>query len=92
MSNKVYTESHWYYDWARNGFSFVQTGFYSENEPIEPIKFISMREARLLAKVLDEAGIIKPRMDDKVRREDVHMMNRLIDIIELRLSQGGKNG
>lgn len=72
--------------WVLNPVSaswdFYPAGRFEEGTARSPLKSVSDDEIVHLVRALDEAGVIKPRLDDRLRAEDLKITHRLLDIIE----------
>ena len=82
-----YVNGHWFEDFARAAWVYVRAGYYEEgvqipNNAVEHT--ISDVVIRQLIKALDEAGWIKPRLDERLRTEDLKITHRLLDLLEKR--------
>ncbi len=75
-------DGHWFQDYSRRGFAYIAPGTYEEGTIPEPSSFLSWQEAMQLIPVLEEAGLIKPRLDERLRTEDLKITHRLIDLLE----------
>ena len=84
---KNYYGPRWYYEPSHGEWRLVKAG---EREPQIQIKkedlkaILEMEEVHLLIAALDEAGWIVPRLDERLREEDLKITHRLLDIIERR--------
>lgn len=86
MNNeKVYYEPAWEFVPHLHELRFYPDGYYPAGEQREPKKIIKGQEINLLIKALDREGLIKPTLDDKVRKEDLKITHRLLDIMEEKL-------
>jgi hypothetical protein len=84
MADKVYREGHWFVDASLAGFLYAPAGYYEVN--IEPDKtgwlYITFEQVRQLIPFLDEQGFIKPRLDERLRNEDLKITHRLLDLLD----------
>lgn len=82
-TDKVFIQGHWYQELERDLISFVPDGYYEIGQLL-PIPVISLNHQQLasLLKWADEQGHLKPRLDERLRVEDLKITHRLIDIIE----------
>ena len=72
----------WYYDPAMRAFAYIDPGDYEPGVSPEPTKWLDFREATQLIPVLEAEGYLKPRLDDRLRAEDLKIMHRLMDMLE----------
>lgn len=79
-------EGGWYYDPSMRGFAYTPPGVYETGTVITPSKYLSEREARQLVEVLEQEGYIKPRLDERLRTEDLKITHRLLDLLEKGMS------
>jgi len=64
-------------------YAYWPPGEYEEGEaPLEPSILLTERQAESLAEFMDKFGAIKPRLDDRLRAEDLKITHRLLDIVE----------
>jgi hypothetical protein len=85
MMGERYFDGHWYFDMAYDAWRFVKAGYYEEAAfpPDEAFEHtIRQQEIFMLIDALDKAGWIKPRLDERLRNEDLKITHRLLDIIE----------
>lgn len=85
---KIWADSRWYFDQAKDSWCLTKPG---EHEPglsdIEVMIKIQSRDVEALIKELDKNGWIKPRLDERLRAEDLKITHRLLDIIQAQISQ-----
>lgn len=79
-----WTEGGWYRDYSMRGFNYVAPGFYEEGVLPAISRFLTDREAQALIPALEEHGFLKPRLDERLRVEDLKITHRLIDLLEKR--------
>ena len=82
---KRYHDGKWFFDEVRNAWCYLKPGYYEIGVVPTLDDFlhqISAPEVRMLLVKLDEAGWIKPRLDERLRTEDLKITHRLLDIIE----------
>lgn len=81
---KIYLDGQWFFDDSMRGFWYQPAGYYEI--AVEPDradwKFISDREAQQLIPKLEDEGYIKPRLDERLRTEDLKITHRLLDLLE----------
>uniref|UniRef100_A0A6M3J9I5 Uncharacterized protein n=1 Tax=viral metagenome TaxID=1070528 RepID=A0A6M3J9I5_9ZZZZ len=85
---KVWRNPEWYFDPGRGGWCLTKAGEYESGDMPDIDKTIDMREVQQLIVALDEEGWIKPRLDERLRTEDLRITHRLMDIIEKKLPGG----
>ena len=85
---KVWQPSRWYFNPAKRRWCLSKTGEYDVGEMPETELEIDAEDIRKLITALDEEGWIKPRLDERLRSEDLKIINRLLDIIEKKLRSG----
>jgi hypothetical protein len=83
----VHFSGGWERDAALRGFRFIPPGDYEELAYVNPseldgAKFIGDTEARLLIPLLENSGLLMPRLDERLRSEDLKITHRLLDIIQ----------
>ena len=81
MSERYY-EGGWGRDAALRGFQYFPAGYYDEAAQIEPSKILTDIEARQLLPLLEDGGFIKPRLDERLRTEDLKITHRLLDLLD----------
>ena len=88
---KVHYDGGWHFRLEIGGgcFVFVPAGDYEEigswealEEMPEGTLVLNQSQARKLIPVLEEEGFLKPRLDERLRIEDLKITHRLLDIIE----------
>ena len=74
----------WFYDMAWRSWRFRKGGVFEPGLVPDPEVTIDIQdtEVELLIKALDEAGGIKPRLDERLRVEDLKITHRLLDLLE----------
>lgn len=82
MADMVIDKGEWYFDASRRAWCLTKAGpRYTGGVP-EIVMELNQEEVRKLVSALDEAGWIKPRLDERLRVEDLKITHRLLDIIE----------
>ena len=91
MADKIWVEGHWFFALDMRGYVYSKAGFYGVGEArnYKDCIVISCQEARQLISVMEQEGEIKPRLDERLRAEDLKITHRLLDIIQKQL-EGGK--
>jgi len=79
---KHWVEGRWYSDPSRNGFNHVVAGNYEDGEEVQHDYFLPATEVSQLVGELEAAGYIKPRLDERLRVEDLKITHRLLDVIQ----------
>lgn len=80
----VQFEGGWLVDRARGGFGYIEPGYYDPAVKLpEPVLFITERQVRggLIA-LLESEGLITPRLDERLRTEDLKITHRVIDLLD----------
>lgn len=80
---KVYTESRWYYSLEYDGWCFVEAGEYDPAMVVQPKFILRDDHAAKLVKAMDEQGHIRPRLDERLRVDDLKITHRLLDLLEI---------
>jgi len=79
---KVHRHGIWYSDIRFDALCYVPPGFYEETVYPEPTIMIPHEAIAGLITVLDELGLIKPRLDERLRQEDLRITHRVLDLLE----------
>ena len=82
---KRYSDGRWFFNKARNAWCYLKPGYYEPGVASISTDFsyqIEAREVEELIRRLDEEGWIKPRLDERLRTEDLKITHRLLDIID----------
>lgn len=81
---KQYFPPAWFYDMSFRAWRFRTGGMFEPGLEPDPEVTIDIqdKEIELLIKALDEAGWIKPRLDERLRTEDLKITHRLLDLLE----------
>ena len=80
--SKVYREAHWYESMTRRAWVLTRSGDYEPGTEQEIDIVLGDRQVQMLRTALDEQGWIKPRLDERLRSEDLKITHRLLDVIE----------
>lgn len=86
---KIQRRATWYYDPRFGAWLHFPAGFFEEGVAPEPDVELKDEDSRSLVVALDEAGWIQPRLDTRLREEDLRITHRLLDVIETLTDQGG---
>ena len=93
MSEKTkvlyYRRAVWFRDFASASLCYIPAGVYEPGVAAEPTIAIPDDALRSLVEALDELGLIKPRLDERLRAEDLKITHRLLDIIERAVEDEG---
>jgi len=81
MADKLWRDSHWYFDYSKGAWVLTGAGAYLIAEAPEVIVELSSNYVQLLIKQLDDEGWIKPRLDERLRNEDLKITHRLLDLL-----------
>lgn len=90
---KRYSDGRWFYNQSYDAWCYLKPGYYEPGVEPSSTEFshqIDAREIEVLIKRLDEEGWIKPRLDERLRTEDLKITHRLLDIIEKQVIKKGK--
>lgn len=83
----VWREGYWFDDLMTHTWFYFPPGDYElfKEFPREKASHaVSYREMESLIRALDESGWLKPKLEDKVRQDDLKIVHRLIDLLEKR--------
>jgi len=85
MSNeKNWSPGRWWLDRPFDEWRYSEAGYYDAGV-VRPATIALPGDAtRQLITALDEAGWIVPRLDERLREEDLKITHRLIDLLERR--------
>lgn len=78
----TFVEAHWYMDHSLRAFCYVPPGDYDEGVSIDPSIIVPWKAALALIPELEAEGLLKPKLDQSLRTEDLKITHRLLDIIE----------
>lgn len=83
---QIYREGFWIEQFAADGLRWMPAGMYdvSQTRVEWPEGSIFVPSEALLALVpkLEARGFIKPRLDDRLRAEDLKITHRLLDLLD----------
>jgi len=79
---KVHRRGIWYQDVRMDALCFSPPGFYDEAEYPQPVVILPGDAIPELINKLDELGYIKPRLDTRLREEDLKITHRVLDLLE----------
>ena len=80
--SKVYHRGQWWLDPSWRSWNYSPAGYYEEGIKLEPTITVDGEAVRQLITALDEAGWIVPRLDVRLRGEDLKITHRPLDILE----------
>ena len=69
--SKIRSDGGWWRDPSIRGFQYFPPGVYEELEQQVPTKHISDMEVRQLIPLLEDSGLLVPRLDERLRGEDI---------------------
>jgi len=81
MEEKIFRDSRWFYDMSKNAWCLTKAGYCSIGDFVDIKTEIEGSEVRSFIVALDEEGWIKPRLDERLRAEDLKITHRALDII-----------
>jgi hypothetical protein len=84
MADKAYHEGHWFFDYSHGGWFYMPEGYYEMNAEPDRSDWIFLRpeKAEKLIRTMDEQGFIKPRLDERLRSQDLKITHRLLDLLD----------
>jgi len=84
MSEKVYIQEQWVFEVSLRGWLLQPSGYYEVATVPDTTgwKFLSTQEAIKLIPELENQGLIKPRLDERLRTEDLKITHRLFDLLD----------
>ena len=82
MADKIWIDSHWYFDYASDSWTLTGPGAYLIAEKPDILVELRGHQVESLIVALDKEGWIKPRLDERLRVEDLKITHRLLDIID----------
>ena len=87
MADKIWYNGDWFFDGSLDSWCYLKPGYYNPGEmhTTEDLQYsITSNAIRSLIVGLDKAGWIKPRLDERLRTEDLKITHRLLDLLERR--------
>jgi len=78
----MYCEANWFFDMASLTLCRTVAGELSAGERAEVDLRIGRHDIPRLVEALESNGFIQPRLDERLRSEDLKITHRLLDIIE----------
>jgi hypothetical protein len=85
--DNYYHDSHWVEHFDSDSIVLIRAGYRAVGQMFTQDDYVTeipMRELPSLVKFLDEHGFIKPRLDERLRVEDLKITHRLLDLLEKR--------
>ena len=79
---KVYQKPLWAKSNNHQGLNFYCGGFFEEGEQRVPTKTLYFEEIPPLVEALENEGFLKPRLDERLRTEDLKITHRLLDLLD----------
>ena len=82
--DKTYVKGQWFRDIGRRGYFYQPAGYYELGiiDDTSEWLFVDDNQARDFVPVLEDGGFIKPRLDERLRVEDLKITHRLLDLLE----------
>ena len=85
MDNKRWHDGCWFFDRSLDSWCYLKPGYYEPGLIPTAEDFlheISSQEVEALIRELDTQGWIKPRLDERLRSEDLKITHRLLDLLD----------
>ena len=95
MDNKRWHDGHWFFNLSLASWCYLKPGYYEAGGMPTSEDFLHQipdREVESLIRELDTHGWIKPRLDERLRAEDLKITHRLLDIIQANSKQADGYG
>jgi hypothetical protein len=89
MTEKYYFESKWFSSLETGEIVLVRAGYRDPGIMYKPEDYqiqIPKNEIHKLIELLDQEGYIKPRLDERLRTEDLKITHRLLDLLDKKLA------
>lgn len=81
----------WYMNILKRRFEWYPFTEVEDGSERQPTLSVPYEEAQKLVEYMTENGHVKPRLfDQEIRKEDLNLMNRLIDVMEQKIPGGNK--
>lgn len=81
MAEQRWFDGYWYRSPASLSFCYVPAGFYDPSQFPPSTTVLTDMEVLTLVPVLEREGFLKPRLDDRLRQEDLKITHRLLDLL-----------
>lgn len=90
MTEKRLRLSRWYWESRTNRLIKTKIGYYDEGAIADIELALDIDDANIpsLVQALEDAGLLIPRIDYRVRTNDVKTINRLIDVLRQVMPRG----
>lgn len=82
-----FRESRWFYDPSYGALRRTVAGEYEPDVSPPTDLEIPFREIPSLVQALEENGLLKPRLDERLRTEDLKITHRLMDLLGQAIGQ-----
>lgn len=82
MADLYHREGRWGLNHIRRQWEYYPSGMYEPGVAQDPTITLEADITRQLIAALDEQGWIVPRLDERLREEDLRITHRLLGIIE----------
>ncbi len=80
--DKVFDRGNWFFDPSCRAWCLTRAGYREPNMIADIALSIEDRDVESFITALDEAGWIKPRLDTRLREDDLKITHRLLDLLE----------
>ncbi len=88
MADLHYREGHWGLNHIHRQWEYYPPGMFELGVAQDPKTVLESDVVRQLMAALDEAGWIVPRLDERLRAEDLKITHRLLDLLEQKVDNG----
>ena len=78
----------WHFEPGTRSFRYIEPGNYDDLAEPPFTKMLTHQEARQLVGVLEQHGYLTPRLDDRLRSEDLKITHRLLDLLHAVAAKG----
>ncbi len=82
MTDLYHREGRWGLNNIQRQWEYYPPGMYEQAVAQDPTLVLEPEVVRKLITALDEAGWIVPRLDERLRTEDLKITHRLLDLLE----------
>ena len=82
MADLHYREGHWGLNYIHRQWEYYPPGMFEPAVAQDPTIVLESGVVHQFIAVLDEAGWIVPRLDERLRAEDLKITHRLLDLLE----------
>ncbi len=90
MTEERWSDGRWFQDCTTDFWCYLKPGYYEAGLIPDQDNFLhrlNSYEVESLIRKLDEAGWIKPRLDERLRTEDLKITHRLLDLLDNSIKQ-----